>query len=45
MSKVIAIMSMSLDGSVADRDDGLSEVFEWYLGSGNVEFHTGGSDR
>jgi dihydrofolate reductase len=44
MSKLIAIMSMSLDGYVADRDDGVSEVFDWYTRSGDVEFHTGGSD-
>jgi dihydrofolate reductase len=35
---------MSLDGYVADRNDGVAEVFDWYLNSGNVEFHTGGSD-
>ncbi len=44
MSKVVAIMSMSLDGYVADLDDGVAEVFDWYFTSGNVEFHTGGSD-
>jgi dihydrofolate reductase len=44
MSKVVAIMSMSLDGYVADRNDGVAEVFDWYLNSGDVEFHTGGSD-
>ena len=44
MSKVVAIMSMSLDGFVADLDDGVAEVFDWYFTSGNVEFHTGGSD-
>lgn len=44
MSKVVAIMSMSLDGFVADRNDGVGEVFDWYLSSGDVEFHTGGSD-
>ena len=44
MSKVIAIMSMSLDGFVADRNDGVDEVFDWYTHSGDVEFHTGGSD-
>ncbi len=43
MSKVIAIMSMSLDGFVADRDDGVSEVFDWYFTSGNVDFHTEGA--
>src|SRR3954471_22054663 len=44
MSKVVALMSMSLDGYVADRNDGVGEVFDWYFNSGNVEFHTGGSD-
>jgi len=44
MSSVVAIMSMSLDGFVADRHDGVAEVFDWYVGSGDVEIHTGGSD-
>ena len=44
MSKIIAIMSMSLDGFVADPNDGVGEVFDWYMNSGDVEFHTGGSD-
>lgn len=44
MSKLIAIMSMSLDGYVADPDDGVAEVFDWYFNSGDVEVHTGGSD-
>ena len=44
MSKVVAIMSMSLDGYVADRNDGVAEVFDWYFTSGHVAFHTGGSD-
>src|SRR5690349_7873206 len=44
MSKVVAIMSMSLDGYVADRNDGVDEVFDWYFTSGDVEFNTGGSD-
>jgi dihydrofolate reductase len=44
MAKVIAIMSMSLDGYVAGPDDRLAEVFDWYFSSGDVEFHTGGSD-
>lgn len=44
MSKVIALMSMSLDGYVADLNDGVAEVFDWYFTSGNVEIHTGGSD-
>ena len=44
MSKLVAIMSMSLDGYVADLNDGVGEVFDWYFHSGDVEFHTGGSD-
>lgn len=44
MSKVIAIMSMSLDGYVADRNDGVAEVFDWYFTSGDAEVHTGGAD-
>jgi dihydrofolate reductase len=44
MSKVVALMSMSLDGYVADRNDGVGEVFGWYFNSGAVEFNTGGSD-
>ena len=36
MTKVIAIMSMSLDGYVADANDGVDEVFDWYF-SGDVE--------
>jgi len=44
MSKTVAIMSMSLDGYVADRNDGVAEVFDWYMNSGDVEFRTGGSD-
>jgi len=35
---------MSLDGYVADRNDGVADVFDWYFHSGNVEIHTGGSD-
>lgn len=44
MSKVIAIMSMSLDGYVADINNGVADVFEWYFDSGDVEFHAGGAD-
>ena len=43
MTKVVALMSMSLDGYVADPDDGVAEVFDWYFGSGDVEVPTGGS--
>ncbi len=44
MSKLVAIMSMSLDGFVADPRDGVGEVFDWYMNSGDVEFNTGGGD-
>ena len=44
MSKLVALMSMSLDGFVADPSDGVGEVFDWYANSGDVEFNTGGSD-
>src|SRR5262245_25939534 len=43
MSKVIAMMSMSLDGYLADIDDGGPEVFDWYFTSVDVEMPTGGS--
>jgi dihydrofolate reductase len=36
MSKVIALMSMSLDGYVADVNDAVDEPFDWYF-SGDVE--------
>lgn len=36
MDKVIAVMSMSVDGYVADPSDGVAEVFDWYF-SGDVE--------
>lgn len=42
MSKVIALMSMSLDGFVAGPDDDVRDVFAWY-GSGDVEVRTGGA--
>jgi hypothetical protein len=35
MTKVVAIMSMSLDGYVAYANDGVAEVFDWYF-SGDV---------
>jgi len=44
MSKLIAIMSVSLDGFVADANDGVGEVFDWYFNSGDVAFDTGGAD-
>jgi dihydrofolate reductase len=43
MAKVIAIMSMSLDGYVADRNDGVAEVFDWYF-AGDVAVPTGTSE-
>ena len=43
MSKLIALMSMSLDGFVADPDDGVDEVFDWYF-SGDVAIPLGGPD-
>ena len=36
MTKLIGLMSMSLDGYVADANDGVAEVFDWYF-SGDVE--------
>src|SRR5690348_5078755 len=44
VSKLVALMSMSLDGFVADPDDGVAEVFDWYFRSGDVAFDSGGSD-
>lgn len=35
MSRVIAGFSMSLDGFIADPDDGVEEVFKWYSAGGN----------
>ena len=43
-SKVVAIMSMSLDGYVADRNGSVSEVMSWYMTSGDTEVQTSGSD-
>jgi dihydrofolate reductase len=39
MGKVVALMSMSLDGYVADANDGVDEVFDWYF-AGDVEVTT-----
>ena len=36
MARVIANMSMSLDGFIADPDDGCNDLFGWY-GGGPVE--------
>jgi dihydrofolate reductase len=43
MAKVVALMSMSLDGYVADPNDGVDEVFDWYS-SGDVEVPTAKPD-
>jgi len=43
MAKVVAIMSMSLDGFVADPADGVEEVFRWY-GAGGMDVPTAKSD-
>jgi dihydrofolate reductase len=37
--RVIADMSMSLDGFIADENDGVEELFGWY-GNGDVEMPT-----
>ena len=43
MSKVIAGFSMSLDGFIADPEDGTEEVFKWYSAGGtDAEVMTGG---
>ena len=44
IARVVAVMSMSLDGFVADNNDGVAEVFDWYFSSGDTEIHTGGGD-
>lgn len=36
MSKVVAGFSMSLDGFVANLDDGVDAVFKWYSAGGSV---------
>jgi dihydrofolate reductase len=41
MARVITNLSMSLDGFVADPDDGVSELFGWYA-NGPVEVDGGG---
>jgi dihydrofolate reductase len=37
MGTVVADMSMSLDGFIADPDDGVGSLFDWY-GNGSVEY-------
>jgi len=43
MAKVVADMSMSLDGFVADPHDGVGELFGWY-GNGDVVLPTADPD-
>jgi len=43
MSKVISHMTMSLDGFIADPDDGIDELFGWY-GAGDVSVSTANKD-
>jgi len=43
MTSVVAVMSMSLDGYVADANDGVDEVFSWYF-SGDIEIPTQSKD-
>lgn len=43
MTKVIANMSMSLDGFVSHPTDGVEHLFQWY-GSGDVPVHTANPD-
>lgn len=44
MSKLIGIMTMSIDGFVADREGRVGDVMRWYMASGDTEVHTGGAD-
>jgi dihydrofolate reductase len=44
MTKVIANMSMSLDGFIADPSDGVEHLFKWY-GNGDVPVPTAQPDR
>lgn len=43
MAKLVALMSMSLDGYVADLEDGVDEVFDWYF-AGDVDVPTTNPD-
>ncbi len=44
MSKLVGIMTMSLDGYVADRDGHVGQVMRWYMASGDTAVTTGGAD-
>ena len=43
MSKVVSHMTMSLDGFIADPQDGIDELFGWY-GAGDVSVSTANED-
>lgn len=43
MTKVFSHMTMSLDGYIADPDDGIDELFGWY-GAGDVPVATANED-
>jgi dihydrofolate reductase len=43
MSKVVSHMTMSLDGFIADSQDGIDELFGWY-GAGDVSLPTANED-
>lgn len=42
MTRLTGIMSMSLDGFVADRTGNAGDVMGWYMNSGDTEVVTGG---
>ncbi len=44
MSSLIAIMTISLDGFVADREGNVGKVMRWYMASGDTEVDSGGAD-
>ncbi len=44
MPKLIGIMTMSLDGYVADRAGNVADVMRWYMASGDTELESGGRD-
>jgi hypothetical protein len=37
MGRVVSHMTMSLDGFIADPQDGVAELFGWYETSGGVK--------
>lgn len=43
MGKVVAALSMSLDGFIADPNDGVDHIFDWYE-NGDVRFEWPGND-